>query len=98
VAKRQQPQVERASQTTKRIAKLSDEQLKGIAQFWVREVLLNDWPVVPIHRRRRHDCFRRGHASEDRSQITFGEAPVDYLFQGVGRCDDIVYLTEGVTP
>lgn len=32
----------RASLSTKRIAKLDDEQLKGIARFWVRQVLLAD--------------------------------------------------------
>lgn len=40
--KRQELDLSRASLAAKRIAKLDDEQLQGIAKFWVRQVLLND--------------------------------------------------------
>jgi len=41
-AKRQQLDLSRASRAAKRIAKLDDEQLKGAAKFWVRQVMLGD--------------------------------------------------------
>ena len=40
--KGQRRDLSRASFATKRISKLSDAQLQGIARFWVREVLLSD--------------------------------------------------------
>lgn len=40
--KSEQLDLSRASLSAKRIAKLDDEQLKGIARFWVRQVLLAD--------------------------------------------------------
>ena len=40
--KSQQLDLSRASLAAKRVSKLSDEQLQGIARFWVRQVLLND--------------------------------------------------------
>ncbi|MBQ0942734.1 integrase [Ideonella sp. 4Y16] len=40
--KSEQLELSRASLSAKRIAKLDDDQLKGIARFWVRQVLLAD--------------------------------------------------------
>ncbi len=40
--KSQQLDLSRASLAAKRVCRLSDEQLEGIARFWVRQVLLND--------------------------------------------------------
>lgn len=40
--KRQELDLSRASTAAKRVAKLDNEQLQGVARFWVRQVLLSD--------------------------------------------------------
>lgn len=40
--KRQQLDLSRASMTAKRVRKLSDQQLQGLARFWMHQVLLSD--------------------------------------------------------